>query len=440
MFCSSCGCKMEETDRFCPACGAKNEPMLHDGQPSRDPTKVYGAPPTRGYAAEPTKEYAPRDSRFADEDVHTTIVDGYEEQGFAEPFAPPLYDRVQPSVTAPPEKKEPVSYEDSFTAGRRKATDYRDSYSAVEDSRFGESGWEDRSRSTKSQYHPTTALRRFGSVILCLLMLFFGFLALMIGSSRIAFSESNVRNAYGKGTLADLMITTKDGEKRLAAVLAEGALDSKTNQPIYLEEEALNRFLKENQINNFAENLTVDFTQFFIFGRTPTLLNSKEITGFLRTASRDVGQEINYLLTDADIDYLGKRIDGGDLSFLSVDENGGAFQQKYGYNPNTIPAMFSVWSLIICAGLALLCIVMIFVINHGNFPAGLSFSSTTMMIFGILNTLIAAGMLVLSYVRNIFLASELLRSFALAMGAISLIVLVFGIIFAVIKTVLRNRI
>ena len=83
---------------------------------------------------------------------------------------------------------------------------------------------------------------------------------------------------------------------------------------------------------------------------------------------------------------------------------------------------------------------MIFVINHGNFPAGLSFSSTTMMIFGILNTLIAAGMLVLSYVRNIFLASELLRSFALAMGAISLIVLVFGIIFAVIKTVLRNRI
>ena len=97
-------------------------------------------------------------------------------------------------------------------------------------------------------------------------------------------------------------------------------------------------------------------------------------------------------------------------------------------------------ALVIFSALAALCVIMVFVINHGNAPAGLSFNGTTMIIFGVVNLMIAVGMLVFSFIKPSFLLSELLRGLAFAVGGISLSVLIIGIIFSVIKTVLKNRI
>lgn len=429
VFCQSCGSKIGDNDRFCSVCGA-TVPAAGALQPGSAGTPEYGAAPTQVYGSKPAQAYG--DAYNGDEQPSgltagggesMTVVVDYQADRYAEPLNP---DNPYPIGTYPRQEQSPADYQDSFVIQNTP--------------RFGENNWKDPSRSKKKQYRPTTAGRRIASILVCLLFLLFGFLAMIIGACRISLSESKIRSAYSKGTLADLKIDTDEGEKTLAQILMDNVVDAQTNLPIPLEENAVNRFLQGSRINTFVENLVVDFTQFFIFGRTPSLLNGAAISDFLSSISDEIDDQISYSMSDEDIRYIGRRVDGGDLSFLSIDQNGGYFKQKYGVDPYIISSLFSAWVLIISSGLALVCVVLIFVINHDNLPAGLSFNGGAMIVFGVVNTLIAAALLILSFIKNIFLLSELLRGFALAMGGISIAVLVIGIVFAVMKTVLRNRI
>lgn len=430
VFCQSCGSKIGDNDKFCTVCGATVHAAraAHVQPPAK--TAVYGPAPTKEYGSEPTKVYG--DGYSGADTEANWIPDAQEEMTVIADARPRRY-----AEPLNPDNPYPIG---SYRQQDKSPADYRDSFVIQNTPRFTDSGWQDPSRSTKKQYHPTTAGRRVASFFVCLLFLLFGFAAMLIGSSRIAFSERNVRKAYGKGSLADLKIDTNEGEKTLAQILMDNVIDAKTNLPIPLEEKAVNRFLQGSSINSFVENLTVDFSQFFVFGRTPTLLNGAAITDFLSSISETISDEISYSMSDEDIRYIGQRIDGGDLSFLSIDKNGNYFKQKYGVDPYLISNLFSVWVLIICAGLALICVALVFVINHGNLPAGFAFNSRVMIVFGVLNTMIAASLLILSFIKKIFLLSELLRGFAFAMGGVSIAVLAIGIVFAVIKSVLRNRI
>lgn len=391
-----------------------------------EPTNEYSAPQTQVYG-DPFDGGDAFESRPV-EDSPTVVLDRID----AEPQHPPRYaeainqDNPYPSSGAYPQ--------------RQPSGDYRDSFVMENTPRFQESRWQDPSRSRKSTYHPTTAGRRVASFFVCLLMLAFGFMTLIIGSCRIAFTESNVRKAYNKGTLADLKLSTDEGEKTLTQVLMDNVVDSETNLPIPLQETAVNQFLSGSRMNTFAENLAVDFTQFFIFGRKPSLLNGTAVTEFLTSISEEIEESISYSMSASDIRYIGQRIDGGDMSFLSIDENGNYFKQKYGIDPYVISSVFSVWMLILCAGLFIVCAALVFVIHHGNPPAGFSANGKAFIFFGVLNTLIAAGLLVFSFIKNIFLVSELIRGFAFAMGGISIAVLIVGIVFSVIKTIFRNQI
>lgn len=424
MFCRSCGKELSDNSRFCPVCGA----------PVAEQTKEYSDPQTRVYGAPQTKVYGDAfdggdafESRPV-EDSPTVMIDGID----VEPQYPPRYAQAI-------NQDNPYSSSGAYPQ-KQSSGDYRDSFVMENTPRFQESSWQDPSRSRRKAYHPTTAGRRVASFFVCLLMLLFGFAALLIGSSRIAFTESNVRKAYHKGSLADLKVDTDEGEKTLTRILMDNVVDSETYLPIPLEETAVNLFLSGSRINTFAENLAVDFTQFFIFGRKPSLLNGAAVTEFLTSISDEIKDSIAYPMSAGDIRYIGQRIDGGDLSFLSIDENGNYFKQKYGVDPYVISTAFSVWMLILSAGLFVLCIVLVFVIHHGNLPAGLAANGKAFIFFGVINTLIAAGLLVFSFIKNIFLVSELIRGFAFVMGGISIAVLIVGIVFSVIKTVLKNRI
>lgn len=455
MFCKACGCKMEDTDRFCPACGTNNEPAPAPVT-APDPVEEY-APVDSGAAANagyPDDDYrtvmvgggiglsGEQDDRTMifdggaapqpDEDVHTMVLDGC---GFNAPQGP--YPPADPYGYGQPEYQQ-----NNFPPPQEQApppVSYQDSFLQQPDQRFGDSGYRDQSQSKRKPYQKTTAGKRIGSILLCLLMMLFASNALLIGTARLSLTESNVRKAYQKGTLADLVITTDKGEQSMADILMDGVVDEAGNK-IPLDKEKVNTFLKGPHINNFVENIMVDFTRFFIFGEKPSLLNDSEIVKFIKSISEEIFETIKYKMSDKDYDRISERIKGGDLSFLSIDDNGGYFKTKYGVDPSVISNAFSVWALAISAGLALLCMILIFVINRKNPPAGLSFNGVTLIIFGALNTLIAVGLLILSYIKPIFFFSEILRYTALACGAISLCLAVIGVAFTVIRTVLRNRI
>ena len=426
MFCQSCGCKMDDHDRFCPNCGTRNELPL---------TREYEQPAqTREYQPEHYSQYAPVDSGYAaaepereEENERMTELDGYAHPSYyQDDYAEPLNrDRRYRNENGDRMQTPPQSYQDSFVQ--------------QDPPRFGESGWEDSYAPKRKAYTKTTAGRKAASIMLCILMLLFGSCALTVGTARLALSENNVRRAYQKGSIADLKFDTAEGEKTFTQLFIENVVDAKTGMSIPLDTAEVEAFLRSQNINSFTENLLVDFTGFFIFGKTPTMLNSTEITKFLTSLSGEIEQKIGYSMSGEDIRFIGQRIDGGDLSFLSVDENGGYFQQKYGFSPKAISTAFSLWALIACSGLALLCVIMIFVINNGNLPAGLSFNGTAMIIFGILHVLIAAGILVMSYLKPVFFLADIMRGVALVSGGISLVVLVIGIILSAVKTVLRNR-
>lgn len=403
MHCHACGCKMDETDRFCPACGTKYEP----------PTVVYPAP-TKEYGALPTREYAPVDSGASrptmpdDFDVPASYyADDYDASELnAEPYVPPY----QP----------PRGYQDSF---------------------YQQDGQDDGYGANQpyERYQRTTAGRRAASIFLCLMMLLFGFLTMLIATARVGLREDNVRRAFQKGSLAEMTVSTENGNQTLTEVITQSMVDATTDLPVSIDKTEVEKFLRSQNISNFAENLVLDLTGFFIFGKTPTLLNSKEITGFLSNMSGEILDKIGYPVSEEDIANIGRRIDGGDLSFLSIDKDGNYFKQAYHFDPYMLSKGFSIWALMIGGVMVLLCMLMIFIINSRNLPAGLSFNGTTMILFGVINTLIAAGGIALSYAKSIFLVSELLRSCSIVMGAISLVVLAIGVIFSAVKTVLKNR-
>lgn len=485
MFCKACGFQMEDGDRFCPACGAKNIPDAPAA-----PMDEY-APVDSGAAAsanlpeedfrtvivdggigaheEPDIPTMIVDTGIPDEepdiptmildggvpeeepDVHTVVLDGYgigadqeddshtvvmDGYGIApqpEPFPPaapcgyPTQEYSQNSFPQPQE--EPP-----------RPTNYGDSFSQQPEKRFGDSGYRDQSQSKYKPYEKTTAGKRIASIVLCLLTMLFSSTALFIGTARIAVTEDKVRKAYQKGTLADLVVMTEKGKQKFSQILMDSMVDAKTNEPIPVDQSAVEKFLRTQRVNNFVENLTVDFTQFFVFGKTPTLLNDEEIVKFLKSVSADINDQINYSMSDQDIENIGKRIRGGDLSFLSIDENGGYFKERYHVHPNVLSYGFSIPALAISGVLALFCMIMVFVINRRNPPAGFSFNGATLIIFGAVNALSSVGLLVLSYLWNVFFLSEMMRGVAVVCGAISLCIIVVGIVFEIIKVALRNRI
>ena len=439
VFCRTCGAKLNDDALFCTSCGERMPAAQNASSGQPDPTKPaartieYDAPtkeyviPTKEYVREKTTDNPVLTDELPSEDP-TVLADNFDVYPSREVYAEQLYSR------------DPYGGDQAARPQAKKPLDYRDSFTMEEKPRFDDSGWEDHRRSRRKPYQPTSAGMKFLSFLLCLLMLFFGFCAMLIGASRIAFSEKNVRKAYQKGSLADLKITTDDGEKSIAELFTEGIVDADTYQAIPLTDHAAESFFEGSEINTFAENLAVDFTGFFIFGKTPSLLNADAITSFLSSAETNIGGQITYRMSGDEIDIIGQRINGGDLSFLSIDSDGGYFKQKYGMDPNMISRMFSPTSLAVCTGIVLLCMILNFIIHRRDPAFGFGSNGATMILFGVLNTFIAAGLLILSFLKNIFLLSELLRGFTFAMGGVSLSVLVIGIIFAVLKTVFRNRI
>lgn len=466
MFCKACGCKMEEGDKFCPACGTRNEPVIPAPEIAPAPADDY-APVDSGAAAnaaypdddihtvmvgggigspaeqdERTMIYDGGAPPVQDEDVHTMVLDGYGVNPPPAPFPPAAepYGYAQPGYQQG--YMQPEYQQNSFPPPQEQTAppvSYQDSFSQQPDPRFGDSGYRDQSQSKRKPYQKTTVGKKIGSILLCLLMMLFASNALIIGTARLSLKEDNVRKAYQKGSLADLVITTDKGEQSMADILMDSVVDASGKQ-IPLDKTKVEDFLRGTHINNFAENVLVDFTQFFIFGEKPSLLNDSEIIKFIKSISEEIYEKIQYKMSDKDYNRISERINGGDLSFLSVDDNGGYFKTKYGIDPHAISSVFSIWALAISAGLALLCMILIFIINRKNPPAGLSFNGVTLIIFGALNTLAAVGLLILSYIKTIFFFSDIIRYAAIACGAISLSLLVIGVVFTVIKTVLRNRI
>ena len=140
-----------------------------------------------------------------------------------------------------------------------------------------------------------------------------------------------------------------------------------------------------------------------------------------------------------DTSALKNEINGGDLSFLSIDGDGGYFYRHYHLNPRLPATFLSLPILIICGVIVVLCIVMLFAINSSNLPAGLRFNGVVLIVIGSIAGLTAIGCLILTFIAKFWIITDLLWQMVLWSGVIGGGLLLIGVVMMIVAGVLSRR-
>lgn len=292
----------------------------------------------------------------------------------------------------------------------------------------------------RGKYRRTTTGKRLGSILLCLLtaVLLFGIVANV--SVRMAMTDDAIRDAADSEKLVSQKLIGSAGEE--SAVRFVRVLIGEDEAEAYgVTDDMITAALRKGTLSRVFSEILTGYTDYFLNNKDSEVLNSDYLTAELDRFNSDLSQAVGM---DGDYDWIRKdriaeRINGGDLSMLSIDENGGAFYQRYGVNPKVIATACSPVVLIILGAIVLLCLLMIFVINSSNLPAGMSFSGVTMLIVGGLCLALSLGGLVVSFIKNIWLLTELLRRLAIWMGIFGAALLLIGLVMIIISGSLKKR-
>ena len=292
----------------------------------------------------------------------------------------------------------------------------------------------------KKVYRRTSVGVKILSVFLCILFFSFAEIPILIGSVRFSLTENRVREACRDGSVADVVIQYNGKEQQLADFIADGLIDSKTNLRTNAERAKINEYLKKSYVREFIEGIAVDYSNYFMRDVTPTKLNSDNVVAFMERLNEDFKKEnVGFYMSQAYLDDVRKKVDNGELSFLSIDANGGAFKQHYHFDPHTITLSFSVLSLILSIVFSLIFLALIVLINRKNLPSSFKICGIALIVTGAVYLLSGIGLFILTLVKKIYLATALLQGFAIGMSIISLSLIIIGIVLIVIKKVMMKN-
>ena len=300
---------------------------------------------------------------------------------------------------------------------------------------FGD-GYEDQPTVQAGRYRKTTAGKRIGSILLCILTVCMMLFAVLNVSLRLTLTEDHIHEAAdGEKMLHQRFIT---GDASAVSFMRE-LIGSDEMAQYGITDEMLETALRGGTIPRLFENLLNGYADYFLKERVSEYLNTAYITGELERFNAALGEASGTAFDAVRVDKIADRINDGDLSFLSIDSEGGSFYRHYGVNPKAFATAGSLPILLICGAIAALCILMIFVVNSANAPASLRFNGVALVIVGGLSLVIAAGLFILSFVKDIWLLTQLSRVAALWTGTIGAGLLLIGTLFLVIARVLSRR-
>lgn len=386
------------------------------------------------------------DFRFLAEQLESMDTDDPEREApddAAQPYhaAPAPQPYEYPELYAQPQQPVQRPYENvtAYTARTPRPVQYpAAAEKESEVARDFDDGYIDQPDQPQGRYQRTTAGKRIGSILLCILTAAMLLYTVMNVAMRLTLTEKNIRQATDGDKLISQTLIADTGETTAVNYLRE--LIGSDNMAQYgITDETLRSVLRSGRISTLADNVLSDYAQYLFNDKEPTHLNAAYIAGELERFNEDLSTAVGYPIRAFNSAKVTERINGGDLSFLSIDGEGGYFYRHYDVNPK-FPATFaSLPILIICAVIAALCIVMIFVINSANLPAGLSFNGVVMIIIGCFSVLTAIGCFVLTFIKEIWIVTDLLRQTALWTGVISAVLLLMGVLMTAIAGVLRKK-
>lgn len=284
----------------------------------------------------------------------------------------------------------------------------------------------------------TSAGKKVASVFLCIFTILLLLFTAPAGALRLAVTGDNIRAAADGEKLAHKSLISDSGIVASSEYMRE-LIGAEAASRAGLNDDSLRAFMRGSSIPELVGSLMTDYAEYVLSGTAPTHLNAEYITGKMAEINSELAEASGYDIKLMDADALSARINGGDLSFLSIDGEGGAFKGSYGVSPTLLSTLGSLPVLIICGSMALLCIVFIIIINGGNLSYGFRCSAAALLTVGLFSLLTAGGLVIVSLIYDIWILTELSRYLALWLGVIGVGLFIAGVVLTAIAGSLRRK-
>ena len=294
-------------------------------------------------------------------------------------------------------------------------------------------GYHDGTGSTGKAYTRVSAGKKAASVLLCIFMVLILLFTALAGAVRLTLTDDNIRSSATGDKLAHKSVISEQG------VIASTEYIKLLTGVNSIDDRTLREFLSKSGVADLIGDLMTDYSGYVLNGDQPAYLNAEYIADKLREINAELAEASGSDIMLMDPDTVTARINGGDLSFLSIDSEGGYFKQSYGVSPDLMSTLGSLPVLIICGAMVLLFAVLIMIINSSNSPFGLRCNAVAMLTVGIFYLVTAGGMVILSLIKDIWIVSDMLRYGALWLGVIGVGIFAVGVVCMAVAGALGKR-
>ena len=191
----------------------------------------------------------------------------------------------------------------------------------------------------------TKPVQRVFSIILSILIFSITTSIAFIVISRATFSSKSVKDASKSGQISDITITENGKEKKLAEYLL-GNINKDVVRDYKIDEEKIKTILNSSEVKSIITDLTVDYTQLFVYGKDSAYLNEDSIMKDIQSVDQVVYKNTGYRFSSKDYSDIRKDLqNGGKYSFLT--ESGLKNDVFKGADPKVFSLLFSIPLLII---------------------------------------------------------------------------------------------
>ena len=274
------------------------------------------------------------------------------------------------------------------------------------------------------------------SILICVFIYIFTSAAFSVIVTRTALSEDSVRGAAKSGEITSITVD-KDGKLVALSEYIVSNINSKLVSKNDITSKKVDSVLRSDRVKKLIEDLAVDFTGMFVFGKEPVHLYEDKIMDDIESLDAVVYREIGYHFTDKDYSDIKNDLQkNGKLSFLVKDNIKSFFG---GVEPTVFSAMFSVPVIIVCVVIDLVLLFLLFLVNKRRVKLPFLILGITFMVFGVGCLFESLAAAILSSVFNIYIVSGVLGSFSIPLLIIGLIFATTGAVMFIIQLKIRKR-
>lgn len=341
MFCSKCGSQLLEGSAFCSNCGHRVAPITKPPapQPIAQPNPIPQPVPVQKPA----------------------------------PVQQPIYQ--QPPVYQPEAQQWPIPQTKPAKPPKQK-------------------------KERKPLPRPTGGTKAL-TILLCIFMALCLVFASLISTVRSLFTEDVLYDVLDEVEFSELTFTAANGEAQTLADAINESVVNRTPNYIYdaansigiieLDDDDIDAIFSTDEVREFIVDIILGYTDYFIYGDRMIPISAEDIADFVIDHDWLIFEETGKVVSFAERDIMIEEMERY-FDFETI-ESRGDIEDTIGFSLTAITFVFSTLYYILLA-LAIVCFILIIVLNRKNLPACMTKVGVTSIVFAVWMLLIGIGMLI----------------------------------------------